>query len=584
MASKQPKVFTRSATVSSAAPLKHKDKLTRQLISRERREKFEALDLETLLSEFRAVAAHKEENPPNGEDEENGEVAQKGETSTADALRWLRSSGLGALADLHEQGKLISDSHVEELVDGYLPAQIESIQRRVSVLNRILRGKNSVEGAEAENELLSPTIVNKDGGARMSVLSRQDEEDPPILFEYLGDTDQQQVQKLVLISLTSMLESSGLTIKLGKPPRKKKRKKTDVLFGVNLVNLVESDLEERPEKVGNDKNIPIFLESVIKFLREKGLNEEGIFRKAGSAARIKELRSACEAKQGLIDFVEHKARPHDVAALLKQFLRDTPEPLLTSQYLDTFSLTPQLKDPQMQVDALGLVSILLPPVHQSCLRFLLEFLADVADNVEKNKMGISNLAVVFAPSLFFVRGQKGQKMLKEVEMQVTTANALKLLITHYKTLWSVPPEIIGQHRFINEQGRNGKRISTKKGVEKLLKEGMKGGKDSKPEATQSKSAHVTWIKDSKANPPIVATVVIQLPHNSSKSVNIHSHTTSLDVLGSCRYTDGYVLAERGGNLGERRLDMRTRIVPLLQVNPDGGLVVVKTDVTVGLLI
>lgn len=91
----------------------------------------------------------------------------------------------------------------------------------------------------------------------------------------------------------------------------------------------------------------------------------------------------------------------------------------------------------MQVDALGLVSILLPPVHQSCLRFLLEFLADVADNVEKNKMGISNLAVVFAPSLFFVRGQKGQKMLKEVEMQVTTANALKLLITHYKTLWSV---------------------------------------------------------------------------------------------------------------------------------------------------
>lgn len=53
-----------------------------------------------------------------------------------------------------------------------------------------------MEGAEAENELLSPTIVNKDGGARMSVLSRQDEEDPPILFEYLGDTDQQQVIKI----------------------------------------------------------------------------------------------------------------------------------------------------------------------------------------------------------------------------------------------------------------------------------------------------------------------------------------------------------------------------------------------------
>ena len=49
---------------------------------------------------------------------------------------------------------------------------------------------------------------------------------------------------------------------------------------------------------------------------------------------------------------------------------------------------------------------------------LLNFLALVAANDDKNKMGIANLAVVFAPSLFYVRGHKGQKMLKEVEMQV----------------------------------------------------------------------------------------------------------------------------------------------------------------------
>ena len=52
-----------------------------------------------------------------------------------------------------------------------------------------------------------------------------------------------------------------------------------------------------------------------------GLQEEGIFRKAGSTARIKELRQRCEETLGVVDFEKEEARPHDVAALLKQFLR-----------------------------------------------------------------------------------------------------------------------------------------------------------------------------------------------------------------------------------------------------------------------
>lgn len=46
-------------------------------------------------------------------------------------------------------------------------------------------------------------------------------------------------------------------------------------------------------------------------------------------------------------------------------------------------------------------------------------------------------SVVFAPTLFFIRGSKGQQMLKEVEMQITTASTLKIMLENHEQLWDV---------------------------------------------------------------------------------------------------------------------------------------------------
>jgi hypothetical protein len=119
-----------------------------------------------------------------------------------------------------------------------------------------------------------------------------------------------------------------------------------------------------------------------------------------------------------VNFESLDARPHDVSALLKQFLRDTPEPLLTDTYIEAFAATQELDDVARRVYALQLLLLLLPEVNRRCLQHLLSFLARVAARHEINKMGLTNLAVVFAPTLFYIRGQKGELMLKEVEMQV----------------------------------------------------------------------------------------------------------------------------------------------------------------------
>ena len=110
---------------------------------------------------------------------------------------------------------------------------------------------------------------------------------------------------------------------------------------------------------------------------------------------------------------------------------------MTADYIEMFTLAPQLNPPEQRLYAMQLLVMLLPPVNRYCLRVLLDFLALVASQHEYNKMTVTNLSVVFAPTLFYVPGQKGQKMLKEVELQVSTAASLRVMLENHHLLWNV---------------------------------------------------------------------------------------------------------------------------------------------------
>lgn len=90
-----------------------------------------------------------------------------------------------------------------------------------------------------------------------------------------------------------------------------------------------------------------------------------------------------------------------------------------------------------QVYVLRLLVMLLPAPNRACLRMLLNFLCRIAERQAVNKMGIANLAVVFAPTLFYVRGLKGEQMLKEIELQVSSAATLTVMMENARELWSV---------------------------------------------------------------------------------------------------------------------------------------------------
>jgi len=70
-----------------------------------------------------------------------------------------------------------------------------------------------------------------------------------------------------------------------------------------------------------------------------GLNTEGLFRKSGNCKRLKLLREALSCET---DFARVLAagpfNAHDCASLLKSFLSELPEPLLSEQHFSAHIL------------------------------------------------------------------------------------------------------------------------------------------------------------------------------------------------------------------------------------------------------
>mmetsp|Transcript_30860 Transcript_30860/g.80744 ORF Transcript_30860/g.80744 Transcript_30860/m.80744 type:complete len:632 (+) Transcript_30860:241-2136(+) len=603
-----PHRFQRTQTVCSSHPLRHKDKR----IAQDKRERFEALDLEVLLSEFRAVAATVEDDDgegggADGEGDVDEETAPPEESAPgADELEWLRDAGFPILADMHVSGKRIAESDVWGLVEMLSPEMAVTIRKRVSVLNLLLpgaAGAASAAAAEAQDVpggaadglgrdgerniemaktpplpmVTPPRRAASEYGGKHSVVRRESIAGDAMAtrFDDLGLGDRVQVQHLNVVHLTTILESKRI-FKISKKANKRKMKKGTEgnVFGVNLEHLYERDMKYHKASVVRP-NVPVILSSVIDFLSANAMDEEGLFRKAGHVGRIKALRKRCEESGGTLDF--EGSRAHDVAALLKQFLRETPEPLLTSQYIETFYTTEQLRDPSERLRARKLLAMLLPPVHRACLELLLNFLCDVAANDAKNRMGIANLAVVFAPSLFFIRGTKGQKILKEVDTQVHTASTLRGLLENASVLWHVPKEILKQLRQLNELSKGSRKVSNAKDVQKLLRKGRGGkgkGLPESPSGERRGGERVVWVEDDPGRPPIRAKVVVSWD-GGSKEVDIQDATTAADVLKLLGRDGAAFLEEREGNIGSRKLHPDSTILPVLKANCELWLWVVK---------
>ncbi|KAL8871530.1 MAG: hypothetical protein Q9174_002659 [Haloplaca sp. 1 TL-2023] len=210
-----------------------------------------------------------------------------------------------------------------------------------------------------------------------------------------------------LEDLLGLIETRKPTFwgKFGKAFKNDKNKagKKKGVFGVGLDTLVERDGVESTYGVGPGAlRVPGLIDDSISAMRQMDMSVEGVFRKNGNIRGLKDLSDKLDAKEVEVDL--SKETPVQVAALLKKFLRELPDPLLTYKLYSLFITSQKINDDEKRRRVLHLTCCLLPKTHRDSLEILFSFLVwassfSQVDEESGSKMDTHNLATVITPNI-----------------------------------------------------------------------------------------------------------------------------------------------------------------------------------------
>ncbi|XP_075874698.1 rho GTPase-activating protein 19-like [Nelusetta ayraudi] len=184
---------------------------------------------------------------------------------------------------------------------------------------------------------------------------------------------------------------------------------------------------------------------LIEYL-SRNLHVEGLFRVPGHSLRQAALREMLNSGAD-IDLEAGGFHPNDAATLLKSYLGELPEPLLTHRHyhahlkigamtrFDDQGNKTNIPDKERQIEAHQLLLMLLPPANRSLLKLLLDLLYHTARNQQVNKMSAINLATMFAPHIIWPKNVLPSDLQGNIEK---LNNGIAFLIRHSQKLFKAP--------------------------------------------------------------------------------------------------------------------------------------------------
>ncbi|XP_041969088.1 uncharacterized protein LOC121725953 isoform X2 [Aricia agestis] len=194
--------------------------------------------------------------------------------------------------------------------------------------------------------------------------------------------------------------------------------------------------------------VPKIVSACLAHLRRHGLRTRGLFRVSASIKRVRQLREEWES--GVESALDGAVCPHDVATLLKEFLRDLPDPLLCRDLYPAFLSTQKIRNPKLQWEALRLLVHLLPAAHRDTLHALLSFLSllashcadDVQASKEGNMMNAANIATIFAPNILHKNKGNEAAGSEQLSERTDVIDVVRTLVERQAELWTLPAELL----------------------------------------------------------------------------------------------------------------------------------------------
>ncbi|CAI9736662.1 GTPase-activating 29-like isoform X6 [Octopus vulgaris] len=203
-------------------------------------------------------------------------------------------------------------------------------------------------------------------------------------------------------------------------------------FGVNL--------EDHLKTFNTD--VPHIIKKCLGEIERKGITIKGIYRVSGVKSKVESLCKQFEADPDGVDLEQQ--HPNVITSVLKMYLRQLPEPLLTFDAYGGFIQTAKEINAgtisgEKIIDKLKELIGQLPPANYKTTSLLISHLRQVSKESDENQMNASNLGIVFGPTL--LRPYEGTPLSSLVDTYYQTMS-VELLIKHSDELFGEKTETV----------------------------------------------------------------------------------------------------------------------------------------------
>ncbi|XP_029333141.1 arf-GAP with Rho-GAP domain, ANK repeat and PH domain-containing protein 2 isoform X2 [Mus caroli] len=173
-------------------------------------------------------------------------------------------------------------------------------------------------------------------------------------------------------------------------------------------------------------DVPIIVNSCIAFVTQYGLGCKYIYQKDGDPLHISELLESFKKDARSVKLRAGKHQLEDVTGVLKSFLSDIDDALLTKELYPYWVSALDTQDEKERTGKYRAFIRSLPGVNRATLAALIGHLYRVQKCSEINHMNAHNLAMVFSSCLFQTKGQTSEEV-----------NVIEDLINNYVEIFEV---------------------------------------------------------------------------------------------------------------------------------------------------
>ncbi|XP_040031602.2 rho GTPase-activating protein 42 isoform X4 [Gasterosteus aculeatus] len=181
-----------------------------------------------------------------------------------------------------------------------------------------------------------------------------------------------------------------------------------------------------------------FVRKCIDLVEIRGINTMGLYRIGGVNSKVQKLLTTVFSSRAPVD-IDLDPDTWDnktITSGLKTYLRCLSEPLMTFKLHKDFILAVKSDDQNYRVCAVHALVHKLPDRNKEMLELLIKHLVTVSTQSQSNLMTVSNLGVIFGPTLM-----RSQEETVAAMMNIKFQNiVMEILIENFSKIFHQPPD------------------------------------------------------------------------------------------------------------------------------------------------